>query len=73
MLNALDELLHISVAFYAQASVAGFNFRAFRVERAAENNFLRILGDVHETAGSDGKSAELGYIDISLLVDFAEP
>ena len=73
LLDALDELPHISVALYAQASVAGFNLRSFRVERAAENNFFRILGDVHEPARSDGQPAEFGYVDVSLLVDFAEP
>ena len=73
LLDALDEFPHISVSLYSELSVACFNFRSFRVERAAENNFFRILGDIHESAWTYGKSAELGYVDVPPLVDFSEP
>src|SRR5581483_5712040 len=67
-----DELPDRAVLLDPEPAVANVDVLALGGERAAEDNRLRGLGDVHEASGADQPVTELADVDVSLGVNLRE-
>ena len=63
--TCLDELAHLPGLHDVETAVRPLEAAALSVEGPAENNLLRILGNLHKASGANQVAAEMRHVDVA--------
>ena len=66
--DAIHQFLDLAMLSYRKATVSDVDDRGFGFEAAAKLEFLSILSDVNEAAGTDNIRTEAGDVDMAFTV-----